>query len=91
VAGPRWSISSRRTRSRPSAAGASGQCARTVSSQLAVAAYAADAGGRRGESILLLTLAGDGAVRELTAFRDPGLFPLFGLPTAMDSKPATDH
>jgi RNA polymerase sigma-70 factor (ECF subfamily) len=59
--------------------------------QLAVAADAADAGGRRGESILLLTLAGDGAVRELTAFRDPGLFPLFGLPTAMDSKPATDH
>jgi len=47
--------------------------------QPALAGYIWRTSSFEAESILVLTLRGD-AIEEITAFRDPGLFPLFGLP-----------
>jgi RNA polymerase sigma-70 factor, ECF subfamily len=53
--------------------------------QPALASYFGD-GDRAGraEGIIVLTLA-EGGISEITAFRDPDLFPSFGLPVEMDS------
>jgi len=45
----------------------------------------------RAAALLVLSLAPDGHLRGLTAFRDPDLFAHFGLPGAMDLEDTSDH
>ena len=42
------------------------------------------------EGIIVLTLTDDGRIGEFTSFRDPDLFPRFGLPAAMDPEGSPD-
>jgi RNA polymerase sigma-70 factor (ECF subfamily) len=59
--------------------------------QPALAAYwLDDEGGRHAESIMVLTLASDGRISEITPFRSPELFSRFGLPRAMDPEDSSD-
>jgi RNA polymerase sigma-70 factor, ECF subfamily len=54
--------------------------------QPAMGSYWTDEDGSlHAEGILVLTLTTGGQVSEITAFRDPDLFPSFGLPVEMDS------
>jgi RNA polymerase sigma-70 factor, ECF subfamily len=54
--------------------------------QPALASYRTDGDGPlNAEAITVLTLNDDGQISEITAFRDPDLFPSFGLPRAIDS------
>jgi RNA polymerase sigma-70 factor, ECF subfamily len=65
-----------------------------ASGQPALAAYwgesADPAGPLRAEGIDVLTLAGDGRIAQITCFREPEIFPSFGLPLAMDSEGSSD-
>ena len=55
--------------------------------QLAFGAYwSDDDGSRHAEAIVVLTLTKEGKVSEIDSFRDPDLFPSFGLPRAIDSE-----
>jgi RNA polymerase sigma-70 factor (ECF subfamily) len=59
--------------------------------QLALAGYRnAESGPLVPEGIIVLTLTGEGQLSEVTSFRDPKLFPSFGLPRAMDSEGSAD-
>jgi RNA polymerase sigma-70 factor (ECF subfamily) len=59
--------------------------------QPALAAYWADReGALNAEEIIVLTLAEDGRLTEITAFRQPGLVVGFGLPRAMDRAGSSD-
>jgi RNA polymerase sigma-70 factor (ECF subfamily) len=46
--------------------------------------YADGTGPKRAEGIILLGFGQDGQISEITSFRDPELFPKFGLPLTMD-------
>ena len=61
--------------------------------QIAVASYFAEPPEPvvRAAALLVLSLAPDGRLRGLTAFRDPDLFAHFGLPRAMDLEDTSDH
>jgi RNA polymerase sigma-70 factor (ECF subfamily) len=49
-----------------------------------------DDGGLHAEGIVVLSFAASGRISEITSFRDPELFPKFGLPKAMDSGASAD-
>jgi RNA polymerase sigma-70 factor, ECF subfamily len=56
--------------------------------QLALAAYnSPEPGPLAAEGIIVLSLSTDGRITEIASFRDPDLFPRFGLPAAVDSRP----
>jgi len=59
-----------------------------ASGQVALASYALDEakGVPEAEGLVVLTLSADGRISEINAFRDPSLFPGFGLPRAMDGE-----
>jgi RNA polymerase sigma-70 factor (ECF subfamily) len=62
-----------------------------ASGQPALACYwIGDDGSAHAEGILVLTVTAGGEVSEFTSFRDPDLFPRFGLPLAMDSEDSPD-
>jgi RNA polymerase sigma-70 factor, ECF subfamily len=62
-----------------------------ASGQPALGAYWIDHDGTlRAEGIIVLTLAADGEISQITSFRTPELFPKFGLPRAMDPEGASD-
>ena len=52
--------------------------------------YTEDDGALRAEGIVVLTFDGQGAISEIDSFRDPQLFPKFGLPLTMDSEGSSD-
>jgi RNA polymerase sigma-70 factor (ECF subfamily) len=61
--------------------------------QVAVATYFGEPGERvgRAAAFIVLSLAPDGRLQELTAFREAGVFANFGLPPSMDLEDASDH
>jgi RNA polymerase sigma-70 factor (ECF subfamily) len=62
-----------------------------ASGQPALAGYlAGDDGVFRAEGIIVLTLTEHGKISQFTSFRNPDLFPRFGLPRAMDPEGASD-
>jgi RNA polymerase sigma-70 factor (ECF subfamily) len=62
-----------------------------ASGQPAFAAYWTDGDGvLHAEGIVVLSFNPDGGVSQITSFRDPDLFPKFGLPRTMDSEGSSD-
>jgi RNA polymerase sigma-70 factor, ECF subfamily len=63
----------------------------SANGQPAMASYWTDKDGSlHAEGILVLTLATDGEISAITAFRDPELLPSFGLPREIDSRDAPE-
>jgi RNA polymerase sigma-70 factor (ECF subfamily) len=59
--------------------------------QPAFAAYWTDGDGAvHAEGIVVLSFSPEGGVNQITSFRDPDLFPKFGLPRTMDSEGSSD-
>ena len=52
--------------------------------------YTEDDGALRAEGIIVLSFDDQGAISQIDSFRDPQLFPKFGLPLAMDSEGSSD-
>jgi RNA polymerase sigma-70 factor, ECF subfamily len=65
----------------------------SANGQMALATYFADPSERvaSAAALLVLSLAPDGRLESITAFRDPDLFASFGLPRAMDLEASSDH
>jgi RNA polymerase sigma-70 factor, ECF subfamily len=65
----------------------------SANGQIALASYFAEPSGRvaAAAALIVLSLAPDGRLEGLTAFRDPDLFASFGLPSAMDLEGSSDH
>jgi RNA polymerase sigma-70 factor, ECF subfamily len=58
----------------------------SANGQPALAAYnSLEPGPLHAEGIIVLSFDGDGSITEITSFRDPDLFPRFGLPKEIDS------
>jgi RNA polymerase sigma-70 factor (ECF subfamily) len=52
--------------------------------------YTQDDGAPRAEGIIVLSFSDQGVISQIDSFRDPQLFPKFGLPLAMDSEGSSD-
>jgi len=62
-----------------------------ANSQPALGCYYTDDGGAlRAEGIIVLSFSEQGEISQIDSFRDPQLFPKFGLPLAMDSEGSSD-